>query len=450
MSYSKKISGIPLAEPEKFDVTPGYRKYVITLMLMVYIVNFVDRQIFSILIEPIRADIHLSDTQLGLLGGIAFAIFYTFAGIPIARWADVGVRKNIVALALVIWSGMTMFTGTAKGFGGLMLARIGVGIGEAGCSPPIHSLISDYFPPEKRATALSIYSLGIPIGGAIGTLAGGWIGAEYGWRMAFFLVGLPGIILSLVVFFTLREPPRGHSDPVVVENTPNNANESLPLGQVIRFMWSMPSFRHLSFAGALHAFVGYGVALFLPSFFIRVHGFSLKETSTYLFAIGLTGMIGTFLGGYLGDRYGKTDKRWYMGIPGIATLMAVPFAVLFYTTDNPMLALLFAIPGYILGPMYLGPTFAMTQSLVTPAMRALASAILLFVLNLIGLGLGPVAAGALSDLLKPEYGEMSIRYSLFILAVVGNFWSAIHYYLASRTLRKDLTARDALSAVTSS
>jgi len=444
-------------ETEKFNVTPGYRTYVLYLMLVVYVVNFIDRQIFSILIEPIRADIQLSDTQLGLLGGIAFAIFYTFAGIPIARWADVGVRKNIVAIALVIWSAMTMFTGTAKGFSGLLLARVGVGIGEAGCSPPIHSLISDYFPPEKRATALSIYSLGIPIGGAIGTLAGGWIGAEYGWRTAFYLVGIPGIILSAVVYFTMREPPRGFSDPVsevIPEQTPQQgptkADETMPLGDVIKFMWGLRSFRHLSFAGALHAFVGYGVALFLPSFFIRVHGYSLKETATYLFLIGLTGMIGTFLGGYLGDRYGKKDKRWYMGIPGIATLLAVPFAVMFYMTDDPTMALILAIPGYILGPMYLGPTFAMTQSLVTPAMRALASAILLFVLNLIGLGLGPVAAGALSDYLKPEYGEMSIRYSLFILAVGGNFWSAIHYYMASRTLREDLEARNALIASTSS
>jgi predicted MFS family arabinose efflux permease len=454
-----------LPKSEKFSVTPGYRTYVLSLMLVVYVVNFIDRQIFSILIEPIRADIDLSDTQLGLLGGIAFAIFYTFAGIPIARWADVGVRKNIVAMALVIWSMMTMFTGTAKGFSGLLLARIGVGIGEAGCSPPIHSMISDYFPPEKRATALSIYSLGIPIGGAIGTLAGGWIGAEYGWRNAFYLVGIPGVILSVVVYFTMREPPRGFSDPIpealpetlpkealaaVPAQSPPKTNDSMPLGDVIKFMWGLRSFRHLSFAGALHAFVGYGVALFLPSFFIRVHGFSLKETATYLFLIGLTGMIGTFLGGYLGDRYGSKDKRWYMGIPGIATLLSVPFAVMFYMTDDPIMALILAIPGYILGPMYLGPTFAMTQSLVTPAMRALASAILLFVLNLIGLGLGPVAAGALSDYLKPEYGEMSIRYSLFILAVGGNFWSAIHYYMASRTLREDLEARNVLIATTDS
>ena len=426
---------------EEFTLTPRYRTYVLSLFVLVYVINFIDRQIFSILIEPIRAEIHLSDTQLGLLGGIAFAIFYTFAGIPIARWADVGVRKNIVAVSMLIWSGMTMFTATAKTFTGLIIARVGVGIGEAGCSPPIHSLISDYYPEEKRATALSTYALGIPIGGAIGTLAGGWIGEYFGWRTAFLVVGLPGIIVGAIVYLTVKEPPRGYSEPAGVPVK----KDQVPLMDTIRFMWSLKSFRHLSFAGALHAFVGYGVALFLPSFFIRVHGFGLAETSTYLFLIGLTGMIGTYLGGFLGDRYGQNDKRWYMGIPGIATFVGVPFAALFYTTGNPMLALVLAVPGAILGPMYLGPTFAMTQTLVPPAMRSLASAILLFVLNLIGLGLGPVFAGMLSDLLRPSYGEESIRYSLLILAVAGNAWSALHYYLASRTLREDLQAKERLS-----
>ncbi len=422
-------------ESGSFNTTPGYLNYALAMFVLVYVINFVDRQIFSILIEPIRAEIELSDTQLGLLGGIAFALFYTFAGIPIARWADVGVRKNIVSMAILIWSAMTMFTGTAKSFAMLLVARIGVGIGEAGCSPPIHSLISDYFPEERRATALSIYSLGIPIGGAIGTLAGGWIGEYFGWRTAFYVVGLPGIVVALIFYFTIKEPPRG-----ATEKKPISA-DSVPLMDTLKFMWSLRSFRHLSFAGALHAFVGYGVALFLPSFFIRVHGFGLAETSTYLFLIGLTGMIGTFFGGYLGDKFADRDKRWYMGIPGIATLASVPFAVLFYTTGDPILALFLAVPGAILGPMYLGPTFGMTQTLVTPAMRATASAILLFVLNLIGLGLGPVFAGMLSDGLRPSYGEESIRYSLLILAVGGNLWSALHYYLASRTLREDLGAK---------
>ena len=431
----------PTEEEKAAAITPAYRSYALSLFLLVYIINFVDRQTFGILIEPIRLEIDLSDTQLGLLGGIAFAIFYTFAGIPIARWADVGVRKNIVALALVIWSVMTMFTSTAKGFGTLLIARVGVGIGEAGCSPPIHSLISDMYPEEERATALSTYALGIPIGAAIGTLLGGWIGEYFGWRMAFMVVGLPGIIVAIVVFFTVREPPRGHSEPDHVQVQKN----LVPLADTLRFLWSLRAFRHLSFAGALHAFVGYGVGLFIPAFFMRVHGFGLAETSTYLFLIGLTGIIGTYLGGYLGDRMGKKDKRWYMGIPGIATIISVPFAVLFYTTGDPMLAIVLAIPGAILGPMYLGPTFAMTQTLVPPAMRSTASAILLFVLNLIGLGLGPVFAGFLSDTLRPGYGEESIRYSLLILAVAGNIWSALHYYLASRTLREDLVAKDQLA-----
>ena len=423
------------------QITHSYRSYALALFLLVYIINFVDRQIFSILIEPIRLEIQLSDTQLGLLGGIAFAIFYTFAGIPIARWADVGVRKNIVALALVIWSLMTIFTSTAKGFGTLLIARVGVGIGEAGCSPPIHSLIADMYPEEERGTALSTYALGIPIGAAIGTLVGGWIGEYFGWRMAFMVVGLPGLIVAVVVFFTVREPVRGQSEPDLVQVQKN----LVPLADTIKFLWGLKAFRHLSFAGALHAFVGYGVGLFIPSFFMRVHGFGLAETSTYLFLIGLTGVIGTYLGGYLGDWMGKKDKRWYMGVPGIATIISVPFAVLFYTTGDPMLAIILAIPGAILGPMYLGPTFATTQTLVPPAMRSTASAILLFVLNLIGLGLGPVFAGFLSDTLRPGYGEESIRYSLLILAVAGNIWSALHYYLASRTLREDLAAKDQLA-----
>jgi len=417
----------------------GYLRYALGLFLLVYIVNFIDRQIFSILIEPIKAEIELSDTQLGLLGGIAFALFYTFAGIPIARWADVGTRKNIVALAIFIWSAMTMMTSTAKSFGGLLLARVGVGIGEAGCSPPIHSMISDYFPESKRATALATYAMGIPIGGAIGTLAGGWIGEYYGWRMAFLLVGLPGILLSFVVYFTIREPLRGSVKPVI--NKP--VEPAFTLVETMRFMASLRSFRHLSFAGALHAFVGYGVGLFMPAYFMRIHGYGLAETSSYLFLIGLTGILGTYLGGYLGDRFGQKDKRWYMLFPGVATFLSVPFAFLFYTTDVPWLALLFAIPGAILGPMYLGPTFGMTQTLVPPKMRATASAILLFVLNLIGLGLGPVFAGALSDYLTADYGVEAIRYALLILAVAGNIWAALHYYLASRTIQNDMQLKDA-------
>ncbi len=429
------------ATTEEWQLTDSYRRYALGLMVLIYVVNFVDRQIFSILIEPIKADINLSDTQLGFLGGIAFAIFYTFAGIPIARWADKGSRKNIVTAALVIWSVMTAVTGFARNFWMLLIARVGVGIGEAGCSPPIHSLISDYFPPERRGTALSTYALGIPIGGAIGTLAGGWIGEYFGWRMAFFVVGVPGVLLAIVVRMTLREPPRGFSDEG--STPPADADETTTL-DVFKFLWKLKSFRHLSMAAALHGFVGYGVGLFMPSFFIRIHGFGLAETSTYLFLIGLTGMIGTFSGGYLSDKFGVNEKRWYMWIPGVATFASLPFGVLFYTTGDPILALFLAVPGSILGPMYLGPTFAMTQSLVTPGMRALASALLLFILNIIGLGLGPWFVGFLSDFLNPYYGVEALRYALFSVAMVGGLWATLHYYLASLTLNQDLLVKDEL------
>ena len=418
--------------------SPGYARYALGILLVVYIFNFIDRQILAILLEPIREEIELSDTQLGFLGGIAFAIFYTFAGIPIARWADKANRTTIIVLALSIWSAMTALTGLARSFTTLLVARIGVGIGEAGCSPPAHSLISDYFPPERRGTALSIYALGIPIGGALGTLIGGWVAELFDWRTAFFVVGVPGLVLAVFVRMTLREPVRGQSEPGGASHA-----EPEPIGEVVRFMRRLPSFLHLSMAGALHAFVGYGAALFVPAFFIRVHGMGLGEASTWLSSLALVGMIGTFLGGALGDRLAPRDMRWYVWVPGIATILAVPIGFAFYMLPNPYWALAFGIPQAIVGPMYLGPTFAMTQSLVRPHMRAMASAILLFILNLIGLGLGPQFVGFLSDQLVPTYGEESLRYALVWVVCVGSTWSAVHYFLAARTLRQDLTAKDA-------
>ena len=427
----------PAADPA---TTPGYARYALGLLLVVYIFNFVDRQILSILLEDIRAEIELSDTQLGFLGGIAFALFYTFAGIPIARWADRGSRKNIIAISILIWSLMTAFTGSARSFAMLLLARIGVGIGEAGCSPPAHSLISDYFPPERRATALSVYALGIPLGGALGTLIGGWVGAYFGWRMAFVAVGLPGVALSVIVWWTLREPPRGQheaSGPVGAAGPPEES-----LGDVLRFMSGLRSFWHLAWAGALHAFVGYGAAYFVPSFFARVHGMGLEERATWLSLLALIGTVGTYLGGWLADRLGPSDVRWYMWVPGIATIAGVPIAIGYYLLPNPYAALGVGVLAAIAGPMYLGPSFGMTQTLVKPHMRAMASAILLFVLNLIGLGIGPWFVGFVSDLLAPTYGDESIRWALVSIVSVGNAWAAIHYFIAARTLGQDLTAKD--------
>jgi MFS family permease len=336
---------------------------------------------------------------------------------------------------------MTAFTGAARTFATLLIARIGVGVGEAACSPPAHSLISDYFPPERRGTALSIYALGIPIGGALGTLIGAWVGDTFGWRVAFVVVGLPGILLAIIVRLTLREPVRGSSESRP-GGAPGAPEPDLGVADVLAFMRRLRSFWHLAFACALHAFVGYGAAYFIPSFFARVHEMGLAERGTWLAMLALIGTIGTFLGGFLGDRLAPRDMRWYMWVPAIATVAGIPLAVCFYLIPNPYVALLVGVPQAIAGPMYLGPSFAMTQSLVRPQMRAVASAILLFVLNLIGLGIGPWFVGFLSDLLRPSFGVESIRYALMSVVCVGNAWAALHYMLAARTLREDLQAKD--------
>ena len=441
----------PTAEDQAPLVSPARARYALGLLLVVYIFNFIDRQILSILLEDIKQDIDLSDAQLGWLGGIAFAVFYTFAGIPIARWADVGSRRFIIVLGLTTWSVMTAVTGRATSFMGLLAARVGVGVGEAAGSPPSHSLITDYFPLSQRARALSIYSLGIYIGGALGTLVGGWVGQYFGWRMAFLAVGLPGVALAILVQLTLPEPrliarKRGAHLGATAAVAPRSA-ESSPLA-VIRYMISRRSFVHLSMAGALHAFVGYGVALFNPAFFIRSHGFQTAELSSYLFVIGLTGACGVFFGGWCVDKLGDRDKRWAMWIPAVSTAFGVPLGATLYLLPNGYAALGMLVPASILGAMYLGPTFAMTQSIAKPNMRALASAVLLFIINLIGLGLGPWALGALSDGLAPRFGSESLRYALVIVVIIGNIWSTLHYMLAARTLREDLARSGAASSTT--
>ncbi|MFI5314557.1 MAG: spinster family MFS transporter [Myxococcota bacterium] len=418
----------------------GYRRYALGVLLGVYVLNFVDRQILSILAEDIRKEIDLSDTALGFLSGIAFALFYTFAGLPIARWADTGSRRTIVALSLFVWSGMTALTGLAATFGQLVAARVGVGIGEAGGSPPSHSLISDLFPPERRATALAIYSLGIPIGGALGSILGGYLGHHYGWRTAFLAVGVPGALLAVIVRLTLREPPRGGFD--APKSGEPKAQESVR--EVLGFMMRLPSFLHMSFGASLHAFYGYGAAYFVPVFLIRVHHMDKLEVGAWLGLIALTtGVIGIALGGAISDRLAQRDARWYMRVPAIASTLAIPFAVIFYLWPDPRTAILLSIPGTLLGGVYLGPTFAMTQTLVRPQMRALASAILLFIINLIGLGGGPLMVGIVSDHLKPTYGDESLRYALLWIVTVGAAWATLHYLLAARTLERDLQAKHA-------
>ena len=420
---------------------PGYQRYALGLLLVVYIFNFVDRQIITILLEAIREEFDLSDTQLGFFGGTSFAIFYATLGIPIARWADGSVRRNIIVIALAVWSLMTAAQGLARSFLVLAVARIGVGVGEAGCTPPAHSLISDLFPADRRATALGFYAMGIPIGSAIGLIAGGWIRETLGWREAFMVVGLPGLLMALLVRLTLKEPTRGYYDPA-----PTAPVKRESLREVGGFLLGRRSFRHLAFAGSLHAFYGYGAAAFVSPFFERVHGFEPAELGLLLGLIALTtGVAGTFLGGYVADRIAAREVRWYAWLPGIATGAGVPFVFLYYLWPDRYWALALGMVPSLLGGMYLGPTFAITQAMVPPRMRAQASAILLLILNLIGLGLGPQFVGVVSDWLRPEFGEESIRYALLLTVVAGAVWATVHYFIGARDLKEDLAAKEGLS-----
>lgn len=428
-------SRIELATPATTSavITPEYRRYALFLLFLVFTSSHVDRQILAILLEPIKHELSLSDTQLGFLSGIAFAIFYATLGIPMAMWADRSNRRNIITLALATWSGMTVLCGMAANFWQLALARIGVGVGEAGSSPPSHSIIADMYSPTERATAMGTFSLGINCGLLIGFLVGGWINQWYGWRAAFWVVGAPGLALAVLVRYSLREPPRGYAEGLQAA-----AHEAPSLKAVVTYMWSTPALRHIVAGATLASFVGYGVVLWLPSFLVRSHGLQ-SGTIGVLLAIGfgVFGAVGTFMGGQLADRLGKRDIRWSVWVVGVAILLAMPFSLSFYLAKDTSTALTIGIVPALLGGAYLGPSFALNQGLVPVQMRSVASAIILFVANIIGLGLGPQTVGILSDLFSAQVGSESLRYALLTLACV-NLWTAFHYFRAGRTLQADL------------
>ncbi|MCE9651228.1 MAG: MFS transporter [Parvibaculum sp.] len=416
------------------DFTPAYRTYALTVLMLAYTANYVDRQILAILLQPIKLDLGLSDTQLGFLSGLTFAIFYATLGVPIAMWADRSNRRNIITLALTIFSGMTVVCGFVTSFAQLALARIGVGVGEAGSSPPAHSMIADMFPPEKRASAMGFYSLGINLGILIGFLVGGWVSQWYGWRVAFFIVGAPGLIIALLVRFTLKEPQRGHADGL----TSQGEAAAPRVGEVFSLLWSQKSFRHISFGAALAAIGGYAGVNWLPAFLARSFEMSPGAIGTSLaLIIGIAGGAGTYFTGYFADRLGKRDIRWNVWVFCIVGGLCFPFSAAMYLSGDKVMALIFFVYPAFAGAAYVAPALAMTQALVTVRMRAQASAILFLILNLIGMGLGPQLAGILSDLYNPAYGQESLRYSLLTISVVW-IWSAFHFLLAARTLKDDI------------
>ena len=412
---------------------PYYRYLVLGILTAAYVSNFVDRQVINVLAQFIIDDLQISDGQFGMLSGLAFALIYTTLGIPIARLADISNRRNIIAISITIWSIMTALCGAANNFFQLFMARFGVGVGEAGGSPPAHSIVSDIFPAAQRATALSIYSLGVYGGILVGTVGGAYLVQYFDWRTAFVVVAIPGIFLALLVRFVIKEPPRGMAE---------SRKDVAPPGflRVLHYLWDRKSFRHLSFACALHAFVTYGMGNFMPLFLGRVHGMPILDVGWYYGMIaGIGGLAGTFFGGWMSDRMAnKTgDKTWYIWIPFISTILAIPLGlVTFLVMPNGYSAAFSYFLPVFCGGWSLAPCIASTHFLVGIRMRAMASAILLFMLNLIGLGLGPMLTGFMSDFFEPTYGSDSLRYAMSITLLV-NFWCAFHYWKASRTISAD-------------
>ncbi|OHB26492.1 MAG: MFS transporter [Phenylobacterium sp. RIFCSPHIGHO2_01_FULL_69_31] len=412
----------------------GYPKVVLAVLIVAYTFNFLDRQILGILAGPIKAELGLSDSQLGLMGGLAFALFYTGLGVPIAALADRWSRTWIMTGALALWSGFTALCGLATGFWQLFLCRMGVGIGEAGGVAPAYSLISDYFPKEQRARALAAYSFGIPIGSALGILFGGLIAHAVDWRAAFIAVGVAGVALAPIFRLIVKEPPREASPP------PAPVAAGAPPAGGVRALLAKPSFWLISLGAAASSVCGYGVAFWLPSFFERSLGMGLVDRSLFLGSMTLVGgVIGVWAGGVLGDRLGRARPAAYLLVPAVAFLLALPCFVLAVQAKTLWVAfILFLIPTG-LNLVWLGPVITAVQHLVAPAQRSTASACFLFVNNLIGLGLGTWYFGAISDVLTPRYGTEALRYAIY--SGLGFYVvSAVLFVLAARGLKRDWIA----------
>ncbi len=422
--------------PGADDLAIRRRPLTLALLTTAYFFSYMDRQILAILQELIRKDLHLNDTQLGLLAGFAFAIFYATLGLPVARLADKGNRVNIIAIALALWSLMTAVCGLAQNFWQLLLARIGVGIGEAGSSPPSHSMIADLYPAEQRAGAMGIYSLGVVLGAASGTIIGGTIAHLYGWRIAMMAVGLPGIALAVLMKWLVVEPRRGLSDPQIVAEK-QVAGEMPGFGTAFGAMFRSHAAFHLVMGVTITSMIGYGHAAFGPSFLQRSLDLRMIDVATYVAPVGaLCATLSAVGGGWVAN---KCAKRWGLYSQSWLVLamktIGLPLSFLFYLSNDVWVA----IPLYWLSLLfvssYLGPTFALIQGLAPLRMRALWAAITLLVINLIGLGLGPTLIGVISDLLRPTYGEESLRYAMFAFAAATP-WALYHYWAAGKALKR--------------
>lgn len=441
----------------------GAAPYVLGVLVLTYTSAWIDRGVLVVLAQPIKADLGLTDWQVGLLTGFAFSVLYSVLGLPMARLCERFNRVTIISVCLVVWSGMTALSALAGNYLSLLILRSGVGVGEAGCGPASHSLLTDYFGPRKRTMALSVYGMGVPIGMLIGSIAGGWIAQHYGWRAALVVVGLPGVLLAILVKLTVGEPPRGASDPTAAPARPSS------LGEVWRVLFGKPTFRHMA-AGLVIFSIGMsGINAFMAPYYSRRFGLDYAASGLVVGIVySVAGMVGALAGGYVAERSGRNDPRYYLVTPAAGIALAAGFLMLaFVQTRWQGLAALMLVP-QILSATYMAPVFAVTHNMVDARMRATAAATLLFLMNMVGMSLGPLYVGGLSDLLSAHAFAGSFATACpggaalagaapaladachtaladgtrmaLMLCTPLILWSAVHYYLASRTVVRDLAA----------
>ena len=416
----------------------AYQRWLLTALLCVLAFNYVDRLALGLVLQDIKLDLHLTDVELGFLSGIAFALFYSLMGIPLARWADRGNRVTIIAVTTVAWTIMVALCGAAVSFAQLLLVRVGVAIGEAGCIPPAHSLIADEFARAERPRAVSIYMLGGSFSGLIGYFVAGWLNQLYGWRWMFVILSLPGLVLAAMAWFTLREPRR---DTLGASTITHTSPESAPAAkEVWTVLWSNATFRHLLFAFSVTCFFGYGIAQWQPSFFVRTYGLETGELGMWLAVIsGVGGIVGTYGGGEWAYRRAANNERLQLKVMAAVCCSFGIISSFIYLTNSRFLAFLLLGLATAGIATVSGPVFATIQTLVPPRMRATAISVIYLFSNLIGMGLGPLLAGALSDALRPWAGEQSLRYALLALCP-GYLWGAWHLWKASQSVVRDLQA----------
>ena len=427
----------------------SYRRYLLTILLVILAFSFVDRFALAIVLEEIKGDLFLSDTQLGFMTGVAFAAFYAIMGIPIARWADRGNRVMVISLTVGVWSVMVALCGAAGSFVQLLLIRIGVGVGEAGCVPAANSLIADYFDRTERPRAAAIYWLGTTLGAALGYFLAGWLNVLVGWRVMFVLLGAPGLVLAGLTWFTLREPREALQMPAITDDSRGSSRATERVSSVKEVcgeLWANATFRHLLLVFCVIYFLSYGVMQWLPTFFIRSLSIESGELGTWFAVIfGVSGLVGTYYGGEWASRYAPKNERAQLVA---AVLLFVCIGVIYpliYLASNRYLAFAVLAVWGVGTSMVSGPLIALIQTLVPERMRATSIALILLFANLIGMGLGPLASGAISDALQPWAGRESLRYALLILSP-GYLVIAWHFWQASKTVTRDLISVDRADA----